>query len=162
MATSPFSLSIIAVGSLLLASLPAVAQGIPGGAIKATTTLHPDGTQTTMVVDPEKRTAEETTRTTKGQVIQKKIHALDDQNQPIGTITYDAKGNVLYRSSYKRDGAGRIDEVTVTNNDGQLQRRLVYTFGANNKVARVDEYDAAGRLIVQPRRQGPGRPDKKR
>jgi hypothetical protein len=130
--------------------------------IKATTTVHQDGTQTTTVMDPEKRTTEEVTQTAQGKVLRKTTYLLDDRNQPLGAIAYDAKGTVLYRASYKRDGMNRIDDETITNAEGQMVRRRVYHYGANNKVVRIDEYDAAGNLMVPQRKAGPGRPDKKR
>jgi hypothetical protein len=132
------------------------------GTIKATTTLHPDGTQTVTVTDPEKRTTEETVQTAQGKVLRKTTYLLDDRNQPLGAIAYDAKGGVLYKASYKRDGMNRIDEETISGADGQLIRRRVYSFGANNKVTRVDEYDGQGNLLVPAKKAGPGRPDKKK
>lgn len=157
-----FPLSLLGAGALLLSSASLFAQG---NTIKATTTFHPDGTQTNSVFDPEKRTTEETRVTRQGKVLQKVVYLHDDRNQPLGAVVYDGKGTILYRASYKRDGMGRIDEENITNKDGQPLRRRVYVYGGNNKVARVDEYDPAGNLIVQPRQQrtqSRGRPDRKR
>jgi hypothetical protein len=134
------------------------------GAIKATTTLHPDGTQSDTVFDPEKRTAEETTRTSAGKTLRKITYLLDDQNQPLGSMTYDAKGTLLFRATYKRDGAGRIDEETISSATGQMMRRRVYSYGPNNKVIKLDEYDGNGNLVARPTKQTQSRakPDKKR
>lgn len=157
-----FPLCLLGATTLLLSSVSLFAQG---NTIKATTTFHPDGTQTNSVFDPEKRTTEETTLTKQGKVLRKVIYVLDDQNQPLGAVVYDGKGTVLYRSSYKRDGMGRIDEENITSNDGKPLRRRVYTYGGNNKIARVDEYDPAGNLIAPARKQrtqSRGRPDRKR
>ena len=131
------------------------------GTIKATMTVHGDGTLTEKVTEPDKRSTEETTKTSQGKVLRKTTYLLDDRSQPLGAVAYDGKGTVLYRSSYKRDGMNRIDEETVSNAQGQMIRRRVYQYGANNKVARVDEFDAAGNLIVPPRKST-ARPDKKR
>ena len=160
MASNLFPRFFVGAGVLLLASASLIAQD----AIKATTTLHDDGTQTTTIFDPEKRTTEEITQTSKGKVLRKVTYLLDDANQPLGSIVYDGKGTVLYRASYRRDGMNRIDEENITSKDGKPMRRRVYTYGANNKVVRVDEYDPAGNLIVQPRKQNQsrGRPDRKR
>ena len=152
-----FRIALLALGL----STPLLMQAQESGAIKATTTLHPDGTQTVTVTDPEKRTTEETLQTSQGKVLRKTTYLLDDSNQPLGAIAYDAKGGILYRASYKRDGMNRIDEETISGPDGQMIRRRVYTFGANNKVTRVDEYDAKGNLLVPPKKTS-GRPDKKK
>src|SRR5688572_22414853 len=81
----------------------AEAQLTKGNAIKATMTTHPDGTRSTLVVDPEKQTAEQTQQDANGKTLSRVVYPLDARNQPLGAITYDAKGAVLYKSSYKRD-----------------------------------------------------------
>src|SRR4051812_4539932 len=108
--------SLVRLG--LLTALPFAATLLQAqDSIKATTTVHDDGTQTNTVMDPEKRTTEETLQTKQGKVLRKTTYLLDDRNQPLGAIVYDAKGTVLYRSSYKRYGMNRIDEETVTGPD---------------------------------------------
>lgn len=152
------SLRNLVVAAIICLSGPAA---FGQGAIKATTTVHGDGTRTETVTDPEKRTTEETVKTSQDKVLRRTTYMLDERNQPVGAIAYDAKGTVLYRASYKRDGMNRIDEETVSNAAGQMIRRRVYQYGANSKVARVDEYDAAGNLLV-PQRKSAARPDKKK
>jgi len=136
--------------SLALAPL-AGAQLTKGDAIKATTTVHTDGSRSTLVVNPEAQSAEETFYDTAGKVTQKIVYPLDAQNQPIGAINYSAKGAVIAKSSYQRDAYGRISEETITSATGQFLRRRVYSYGVQNKVLRVDEYDENGVLIAPPR-----------
>lgn len=151
-------IAIIALSSLALG----VSLGADGN-IKATMTLHPDGTRTSTVVDPMQGTAEEKTEDSSGKMIRKVTYLLDDRSQPMAAITYNAKGVEMYRSAYKRDASGRIDEENVTAPTGQLLRRRVYTYGGNNKIVNVDEFDGQGRLIPKPPKStGPGRPDKKK
>lgn len=119
-----------------------------GNAVKATTTVHDDGTRSTMVVDPEKQSAEETFFDHSGKVIRKTVYPLDGQNQPIGAVLYNPKGQVVTKSSYKRDDFGRIEQETITNANGQILRRRVYAYGSGNKVSRIDEYDANGVMIA--------------
>ncbi|MEA3211528.1 MAG: hypothetical protein QOE70_4585 [Chthoniobacter sp.] len=145
---------------LILGSL-AHAQFTRGDTIKATTTVHTDGSRSTLVVNPETQSAEETYFDGAGKVTQKIIYPLDPQNQPIGAITYDRKGNILAKSSYKRDEAGRIGEETITSAAGQFLRRRVYSYSAQNKVSRVDEYDANGVLIAPPPRAAKAVPKKR-
>ncbi|MGV3530818.1 MAG: hypothetical protein ACO1QR_00505 [Chthoniobacteraceae bacterium] len=156
------SRAIFLVLSVVIAS--AAPMSAQDGAIKATTTAHPDGTQSDTIFDPEKRTAEETTRTKAGKVLRKITYLLDDQNQPLGSMTYDAKGTLQFRASYKRDGMGRIDEETISNPNGQLIRRRVYTYGANNKVIKLEEFDANGNRVEKrpTTNQSRGIPDKKK
>lgn len=151
------------VVSLALASF-AQAQFTRGDVVKATTTVHGDGTRSTLVVDPEKQSAEETFFDAAGKVSRKIVYPLDGQNQPIGAINYDARGNIIAKSSYQRDAAGRISEETITSASGQFLRRRVYSYATQNKVSRIDEYDANGVLIVPPKPASTSRgiPDKKK
>jgi hypothetical protein len=138
---------------ICLAAAPlARAQLTKGDAIKATTTVHSDGTKSTLLVNPEAQSAEETFYDSGGKVTQKIVYPLDPQNQPIGAITYNAKGAVVAKSSYQRDAYGRIGEETITSGTGQFLRKRVYSYGTQNKISRVDEYDANGVLIAPPPR----------
>ncbi len=121
-----------------------------GNAIKATTTFHPDGTKSTLVVNPEAQSAEETSYDMAGKIARKIVYPLDPQNQPIGAITYNAKSVVIAKSSYVRDASGRIGEETITSAAGEFLRRRVYSYSTQNKISRVDEYDANGVLIAPP------------
>jgi hypothetical protein len=127
------------------------AQLTKGDAIKATTTVHSDGTRSTLLVNPEAQSAEETFFDGAGKITQKIVYPLDAQNQPIGAINYNAKGAVVAKSSYQRDAQGRIGEETITSATGQFLRRRVYSYNGQNKILRVDEYDANGVLIAPPR-----------
>lgn len=140
---------------LFLAVTPcAHAQLTRGDAIKATTTVHSDGTRKTLMVNPEAQSAEETFYDTGGKVTGKIVYPLDAQNLPIGAINYSAKGAVITKSSYQRDAYGRIGEETITSGTGQFLRKRVYSYGTKNKVSRIDEYDANGMLIVPPPKAG--------
>ena len=109
----------------LLLPLPAPAQLTKGDAIKATTTVHSDGTRSTLMVNPEAQSAEETFFDAAGKIMRKIVYPLDAQNQPIGAINYNARGQVIARSSYQRDASGRISEETITAAGGQFLRRRV-------------------------------------
>ncbi len=137
------------------------AQLTRGDAIKATTTVHPDGTRSTLLVNPEVQSAEETFYDAGGKITGKTVYPLDSQNQPIGAISYNAKGAVITKSSYQRDAYGRIGEETITSGAGQFLRKRVYSYGVKNKVSRVDEYDANGVLIAPPPRAATDRKKKK-
>jgi len=144
---------------ILLAAPLARAQFTRGDAIKATTTVHSDGTRSTMLVNPETQSAEAIYYDLGGKVTQKIVYPLDGQNQPVGSVSYNAKGAIVAKSSYVRDGSGRISEETLTAANGQFLRKRVYSYSTKNKISRVDEYDANGVLLTPPRAAVP---DKKR
>jgi hypothetical protein len=120
------------------------------GTIRATTTIHQDGSQSVMIVDPEKSTAEEKVSDAGGKLLRRVTYLLDERNQAIGSITYDPKGTILYRATYKRDAQDRVDEESISASNGAFIRRRVYTYGAQNKVTGITEYDANGNVISAP------------
>ena len=125
-----------------------------GATIHATSRLYDDGTRSNTVVDAEKRTAEETLEDARGKILRKVTYLMDEQNQYIGSMTYDPKGTLVFRTAYKYDSAGRVEEETISGPDGTFLRRRVYAYGAQNKLTNVTEYDASGQKIVTARRQG--------
>ena len=156
MASAPIPLLLLA-----LLGMNAAAQE----PIKATTTMHPDGSRSLLVINPDTRIAEETLENASGKAMRKTTYELDDRNQPLTALMRDAKGTVISRSSYRRDPtSSRLDEETISDPSGKMIRRRVYSYGTQNKVSRVDEYDAAGQLLVPvvQKKVGPGRPDKKK
>ncbi len=146
----------------LLAAPLARAQLTKGDAIKATTTVNEDGTRKTLVVNPETQSAEEIFFDAAGKMTQRIVYPLDGRNQPLGAITYTAKGQILAKSSYQRDDSGRIAEETITNAGGQFLRRRVYSYSTATKISRIDEYDEKGILISPPPRASASVPDKKK
>jgi hypothetical protein len=147
---------------LFLADVPGLfAQGEPQGTIKATTKLRVDGTRATTIVDPDKRTAEETVTDSGGKLLKKTVFLLDDRNFANAAIHYDGKGNIRYKESYKRDGADRISESILFSKDDAPLGRRVFQYDTRGR-AEIQDYDANGNLIARPLPVKPGRPDKKR
>jgi hypothetical protein len=152
---SPLSL-FLSLGLLL--AVPAFGQGL--GAIRATTKVLMDGSTATTVVDPEARTAEETVRDAGGKLLRKTTFLLDENNSSIAAVHYDGKGNIRYKESYQRDGANRVIESSLSAADGRALGRRVFVY-AGDKLARIEDFDAAGNMIV-PKATRAARPDKKR
>jgi hypothetical protein len=120
------------------------------GTIRATTKLRPDGSSSTTIVDPEKRTAEETITDAGGKTQRKTTYLLGDRNFAVEAIFADAKGNIIYKAAYQRDGLGRVLESSFTGPDGKYLGKRLFTYGANDVVTRTEDYDAQNRLIVRP------------
>ena len=152
------TLPLLLVSAILLCH----AQAQSDAPIKATTTMHADGTRSTTVTNPETRTTEETLLDSNGKTIRRIVYALDERDLPTGATVYDKAGKVTYKSTYKRDTADRISEEAIVSANGQPLRRRVYSYGANNKISGVDEYDSNGALIPRAVKTSPGRPDKKK
>ena len=154
------TLLLILLGAAVLGSGSAQAQS--DAPIKATATMHADGTRSQTVTDPEKRTTEETLLDSNGKTIRRIVYPLDDRDLPTGATVYEKDGKISYRAAYKRDSADRISEETILAPNGQTLRRRVYAYGANNKISGVEEYDSNGALIPRAVKTSPGRPDKKK
>ena len=134
-----------------------------GTTIKATATMHPDGTRSTTVTDPDKRTTEETWLDASGKTLRRIVYPLDERDMPAGANVFDKNGKLTYKSTYTRDSADRIGDETIYSANGQMLRRRVYQYDARNKISGVEEYDAKGTLIPRAvEKTSPARPDKKK
>jgi hypothetical protein len=139
----------------LLLAAPMVGAQETYGTIRATTKLRPDGSTSTTVVDPDKRTAEETITDAGGKPLRKTTYLLGDRDLAIGAIFADAKGKVIYKVSYQRDGYGHVVESSFTGPEGQYLGKRIFVFGAGDTVTRMEDYDAKGQLIGQPQTASP-------
>jgi hypothetical protein len=134
------------------------------GTIKATTKMRGDGSTSTTILDPEKKTAEETITLPGGKVQRKVIYFMDDRNFAYGAIFYDGAGNIIYKAGYKRDERGRVTESSFTSKDGRYLGKRLFQYTSGDQASVVEDYDAVGKLIPAkaPKPAGPGIPDKKK
>jgi hypothetical protein len=153
--------TLIFLAAALLIAPVAFGQGEAPGTIKATTKLRRDGTRTTTILDPDKRTAEETFTDSAGKILKKTVFTLNDRNFSTAAVHYDAKGNIRYKETYTLDGSDRISESQLFSKDDRPLGKRIFHYDERGK-AYIEDYDARGNLIVQPQPVKPGRPDKKR
>ncbi|HEX5176360.1 MAG TPA: hypothetical protein VFV83_04980 [Chthoniobacteraceae bacterium] len=147
--------SLLLAACLFLAAASSLrAQGEPQGTIKATTKLRPDGSRATTIVDPDKRTAEETVADSGGHILKKTVFLLDERNFAHAAIHYDAKGNIRYKENYRRDGSDRISESILFSKDDAPLGRRVFQYDTRGR-AEIQDYDASGNLIVRPKAAKP-------
>jgi hypothetical protein len=143
-----------------LALIPLARGQGDGGPIKATMRLRPDGTRATTVVDPEKRSAEETITTSNGKMIQKTVFQLDDRDLATSATHYDSKGSVYYKDTYNRDDNDRIVESSFSDAKGKPLGKRVFVY-LGDKVS-IEDYDADGNRIMPAKPASPSKPDKHR
>ena len=141
--------------AVLVASVPALAQaqspatpqsGAPG-AIKATTTILADGSHVVRTVNPDKREATESVLDAGGKVLRKTWYSLNDRDQTTGAVHYDAKGNIRYKETYKRDGADRIVATYLYSKDDKYLGRRDTLYDSKGNPVQIDDYDSQGKLI---------------
>lgn len=126
------------------------------GAIKATTRVLPDGGTLTTVTNPDTHTREETISESGGKVLRRTTYTLDEKDFATGATHFDAKGNVRYKEVYTFDYAGRITESKLFAADNRPLGRRVFIYEGNAQ-ARIEDYDASGRLVTQAARPGASR-----
>lgn len=134
------------------------------GTIRASTTVHGDGTRSMIVNNPDTGAMEETVTDAAGKTLRKIVYQVDETGQPKNAIFYDSKGKITSKAVYQRDSTGRIDRETIFAGNDAIIRRRVYHYGSKNKVSGIDEFDGEGRPITRPTptTTSRGRPDKKR
>jgi len=147
--------------SLCVFTLTAGAQDL--GTIRASTTIHGDGTRSMIVNNPDTGAMEETVTDAAGKTLRKAVYQVDESGQAKNALIYDAKGKLTSKAVYQRDSTGRIDRETIFAPNDQVIRRRVYHYGAKNKVTGIDEYDGAGQPVARAGgNTSRGRPNPKR
>ena len=132
---------------LLLAAPWACAQSETYGTIRATVKLRPDGSKSTTITDPDKHTAEETISNAAGKVLSKTTYILGENDAAESAIFYNAKGDVVYKASYKRDVVGHVIETAFASPDDRYLGKRVFVYGADGNASQVIDYDANGQVI---------------
>ena len=140
---------------ILLFALTALASAVP--AIRITVRRLPDGSISEREVDPSKRESTETFyefNNSNRKMIRRIVYKLDERLAPVSAISYNAKGVVYQKSTYKLDGEDRIiQEVIYGPRDNLLgTKNYIYSLRPGGAISvSVDTYDANGNLIQTPR-----------
>lgn len=116
--------------------------------IRVTSTLHADGSRTDRQMNPYEKTAIETTYDAADKLMQKVVYKIDQNGDATEGMAYDAKGKPILGLKFTVDPATRrVTERYESTPAGKLIRKLVYHYGPNGKVRKVDAYDGNGQLI---------------
>ena len=134
-----------------IALLPVLcpAQDAADNTIHAVTTLHPDGTRTVTITNPDTHSSEADTYDSRNKLTEKIVYILDDNNQPATGVVYTADNRPAFKTTYKRDDFSRLTEEDDYTMDGQLLRRFVYELDSAGKVIRIRAYDGQGNELQQ-------------
>jgi hypothetical protein len=156
-------MKILATLLFIALAVGAHAQSSADNAIKATVTMLPDGRQKNSLINHETHMQEDKIQDKTGKVYSRAVYELDERNLQSTATFYDGQNKILYKAAYTRDGEDRIAEEVYTSPTGKPLGRRVWSYAGKNKVARVDDYDANGNLVVpQKQTQSRGKPDKKK
>jgi hypothetical protein len=133
--------------------LSAFASALPP--IRVTNREYPDGSGSSREMDPSKSKSVETFYDSSRRMTHKVIYKLDERQQPLSAIFYNAKGIVYQKSTFRLDGEDRIIQEVIYDAKDNLIGTKNYSYGTRNGraiVVNVDTYDSNGNLIQTPRR----------
>jgi hypothetical protein len=119
----------------------------PGGAVRVTVTMHPDGSRTVYNFDNAQHKAVATTTGQDGKLRETIRYELDEAGRFSSGEISGPDGRVRLKSRYKYDDAGRILEETQSAPDGTLQHKIVYSYDSSGKQTGYSIFDASGKLL---------------
>jgi hypothetical protein len=119
----------------------------PGGAVRVTVTMHPDGSRTVYNFDNAQHKAVATTTGQDGKLRETIRYELDDAGRFSSGEISGPDGRVRLKSRYKYDDAGRILEEAQSAPDGTLQHKIVYSYDSSGKQTGYSIFDASGKLL---------------
>lgn len=114
-----------------------------------------DGTIKSKVLDRETNSSTEIIADTKGRVQKKTQFFFDNNNWAKGAIHFDAKDGIRYKEVFKRDGKGLVLQSWFYSPEDKILGHRDFHYDAKGKAVKVDDYDAAGRLIPAGQRPQP-------
>ena len=78
--------------------------------IHAITAIHPDGSRTVTVTNPEEHSSEATTYDAANKMIERIVYTLDENNVLVTGLVYGPGNTPSFKSVYKHDDLNRISE----------------------------------------------------
>jgi YD repeat-containing protein len=122
---------------------------------RVTVSQNNDGSRTTYEIDGANRKEVATTIGEDGKVKSKILYDLDENGRFAKGQVYGPGDQLRFKTAYKYDGSGRLMEETQLTKDDVLKNRLVYSYDAlSGRQTGYTVYDAAGKVIGQPKTPG--------
>jgi hypothetical protein len=109
------------------------ASGRDVGTVEGKSILHPDGSRTESVRDPNTREMEQRTFDGNGVLIVRKLYRLNEQDQPVMGHIYDGSGTLKARAQSFFDAFGRLKEERLSNLEGEVFQQIVHEYDKNGK-----------------------------
>jgi len=119
----------------------------PGGAVRVTVTMHPDGSRTVYNFDNAQHKAVATTTGQDGKLRETIRYELDDAGRFSSSVISGPDGRFRFKSRYKYDATGHLLEETQSAEDGTLLHKIVYSYDASGKQTGYSVLDASGKLV---------------
>jgi hypothetical protein len=148
MSRSRFSVFLLAIS--LHWALPSVAQTpapSANDAVRVTVSLNADGSRTIYQFDNAKHEAIATTTDSEGKPRDKIVYQIGDTGRFVSGVVFGPDEKFLFKSAYKYDAAGRMEEETHLSKNDALINKIVYKYSPAGKQVGYSVFDAAGKLI---------------
>src|SRR5437870_12122356 len=126
----------------------------PGGAVRVTVSMHPDGSRTVYNFDNAQHKAVATTTGQDGKVRETIRYVLDDAGRFSSAEVAGADGRVRLKSRYKYNDAGHILEEAQSTPDSTPLHKIVYSYDSSGKQTGYSVFDASGKLVGGERAAG--------
>ena len=104
-----------------------------GLGVMGRTTLHPDGTKSETVSNPNTREVEEKTFDANGVLILRKHYLLNERGQISQGNFYDGRDNLQARLQVVFDSYNRVQEERLLNLNGEVFQQTIHQFGPDGK-----------------------------
>jgi len=127
MSRRPISV-VVAAGSLswalsIVAQIPAPS---PTDAVRVTVSLNADGSRTIYQFDNAKHEAIATTTDSDGKPRGKIVYQIGDAGRFVSGVFFGPDEKFLFKSIYKYDGTGRLEQETHLAKDDSVINKIVY------------------------------------
>lgn len=92
------------------------------------TILHPDGTRTESVSDPNTHEMEQKTFDANNILILRRLYRLNERNLPVMGNIYDGANNLVARTQSYFDAFGRLQEERLSNLQGEVFQQIIHEY----------------------------------
>ncbi|MCB1208269.1 MAG: hypothetical protein KDK97_03025 [Verrucomicrobiales bacterium] len=116
---------------LMTAAVAGAQQG--GLGVLGRTTLHPDGTKSETISNPNSREVTEKTYDANGVLIVRKHYLLNERGQISQGNIYDGRDNLQARLQVYFDEYNRVKEERLLNLGGEVFQQTIHEFGPDGK-----------------------------
>ena len=149
-----FPRAVLLFSILLLGFSPEVLAQVqnaaPSDAKRVTVSQNNDGSRTTYEIDGETRKAVATTLSAEGKMQSRIRYDLDEAGRYLRGEVFGPRDDLRFKTSYKYDASGRLEEETQLTKEGAVKNRIVYSYDQlTGRQTGYAVYDAAGRRLGQ-------------
>ena len=104
-----------------------------GNIVVGKTIMHPDGTKTESVSDPNTGEMEQKTFDANGVLLLRRLYRLNEKSLPVMGNIYDGSDNLIARTQSYFDAFGRMQEERLSNLQGEVFQQVIHEYDEKGK-----------------------------